>query len=84
MTTLPWARMRDPGIHDITIRDRILGWAALYVEDSEWFIQKAVAWWVRDFSKRDAARARAFLETYGESLKPFARREAGKYLPPVS
>ena len=82
--TLPWARMRDPGLHDITIRDRILGWAALYVEDSEWFIQKAVAWWVRDFSKRDAARARAFLETYGESLKPFARREAGKYLPPVS
>ena len=79
--TLPWARMKSPNPHELASRDRILGWAATYVEDSEWFIQKAVAWWVRDCSKRDPERARAFLELHGERLKPFARREAGKYLP---
>ncbi len=79
--TLPWARMKAPSPDEIAIRDRVLGWAAIYVDDPEWFIQKAVAWWVRDCSKRDPMRARAFLDAYGERLKPFARREAGKYLP---
>ncbi len=80
--TLPWARIKRPGPDETAARDRILGWASLYVDDPEWFIQKAVAWWVRDCSKRDPMRARAFLDAYGERLKPFARREAGRYLPP--
>ena len=79
--TLPWARMKNPSPDELETRDRILGWAAGYVEDPEWFIQKAVAWWVRDCSKRDPVRARIFLDSYGELLKPFARREARKYLP---
>ena len=78
--TLPWARMNHPKPADLAIRDRVLGWAAGYADDRDWFIQKAVAWWVRDLSKHDAARARRFLEDHGDRLKPFARREASKYL----
>ncbi|MDA7428700.1 DNA alkylation repair protein [Primorskyibacter aestuariivivens] len=78
--TLPWAKIAHPKPEDLARRDRILGWAAGYVEDRDWFIQKAVAWWLRDLSKHDPARSHAFLDQYGARLKPFAPREAGKYL----
>ncbi len=78
--TLPWAKQNHPKPEEEAARDRILGWAAGYAEDRAWFIQKAIAWWVRDLSKHDPARARAFLDTHGPKLKPFARKEAGKYL----
>lgn len=78
--TLPWTKMNHPSADDAARRDRILGWAAGYVDDRDWFIQKAVAWWLRDLSKHDPSRSRAFLDQYGARLKPFARREAGKYL----
>jgi len=58
----------------------VLGWAAAYVDDRERFIQKAVAWWLRDLSRRDPERVRAFLDTHGDRLKPFARREAARHL----
>ncbi|MDG1431462.1 MAG: DNA alkylation repair protein, partial [Paracoccaceae bacterium] len=45
-----------------------------------WFIQKAVAWWLRDLSKRDPERVVEFLDHHGEQMKPFARKEASKYL----
>ena len=41
--TLPWAKMRNPKPHELAARERILGWAAGYVPDRQWFIQKAVA-----------------------------------------
>ena len=78
--TLPWTKQNFPKPAELQARDRVLGWAASYVDDTEWFIQKAVAWWVRDLSKHDVPRASAFLDTYGDRLKPFARKEAGKYL----
>ena len=78
--TLPWAKMRNPKPHELAARERILGWAAGYVPDRQWFIQKAVAWWLRDLSKRDPDRVRGFLVIHGAAMKPFARREAGKYL----
>ncbi len=78
--TLPWTKQNFPKPQDLEIRDRVLGWAATYVDDHNWFIQKSVAWWLRDLSKHDPDRSRAFLETYGEQMKPFARKEAGKYL----
>lgn len=78
--TLPWTRQNHPSPQDLEIRDRVLGWAAGYVDDPDWFIQKAVAWWLRDLSKHDPARVRAFLARHGDELKPFARREASKYL----
>ncbi|MDQ7071915.1 MAG: DNA alkylation repair protein [Rhodobacterales bacterium] len=78
--TLPWTKMNNPKPKDIEIRDRILGWAADYVDDPEWFIQKSVAWWLRDLSKHDAPRVVAFLDQYGDRMKPFARKNAAKYL----
>jgi 3-methyladenine DNA glycosylase AlkD len=78
--TLPWAKMNHPKTPDLAIRDRVLGWAAGYVADRDWFIQKAVAWWVRDLSKHDAARAATFLAEHGPRMAAFARKEAGKHL----
>ena len=78
--TLPWAKMNKVKPQDLEIRERVLGWAAGYVADRDWFIQKAVAWWLRDLSKHDAARTRAFLAEHGERMKPFARKEAGRHL----
>ena len=79
--TLPWARLNNLRPEDAARRKRILGWAAGYVPDRDWFIQKAVAWWLRDLSKHDAAATRAFLAAHGEVLKPFARKEAARHLP---
>lgn len=78
--TLPWTKMNFPKDSDLVIRDRVLGWAASYTTDPDWFIQKAIAWWLRDLSKHDAARSRAFLAAHGDKMKAFARKEAAKYL----
>jgi len=78
--TLPWTKNRFAKPNEIAQRERILGWAASYVTDPEWFIQKAVGWWLRDLSKKDPDRTRAFLEAHGEQMKPFARKEAARLL----
>ena len=78
--TLPWTRQNHPKPDELAVRDRVLGWAAGYVDDHEWFIQKAVAWWLRELSKHDPDRVRAFLDAHGARMKAFARKEAGKYL----
>lgn len=78
--TLPWTKLPFPKPEDEAIRDRVLGWAAGYVADRDWFIQKAVAWWLRDLSKHAPDRTAAFLAAHGEAMKPFARKEAAKYL----
>ena len=70
--TLAWTREGDP--------ERMLGWAASLAGDREWFIQKAIGWWLRELSKRDAPRVRRFLAEHGTTLKGVARREASKYL----
>ncbi|MCR9157885.1 MAG: DNA alkylation repair protein [Rhodobacteraceae bacterium] len=79
--TLPWTKQNHPTPEETTARDRILGWAAIYVSDPDWFIQKAVAWWLRDLSKHDPDRTRAFLAAHGDEMKPFARKEAARHLP---
>ncbi|MCI2393007.1 DNA alkylation repair protein [Aliiroseovarius sediminis] len=78
--TLPWTKQNNPKPEDLAIRDRVLGWAGAYVDDHDWFIQKAVAWWLRDLSKHDPARTRDFLEAHGDRMKAFARKEAGNLL----
>lgn len=80
VVTLPWTKQNHPRPEDLAIRDRVLGWAVTYVDDREWFIQKAIAWWLRDLSKHDPDRTRAFLAEHGDRMKAFARKEAGKYL----
>lgn len=79
--TLPWAKMANPKPEDLAARERILDWAAAYLSDKEWFIQKAVAWWLRDLSKHDPDTARAFLREHEKRMKPFALKEAQSYLP---
>lgn len=78
--TLPWTKQNFPKPQDLAIRARVLGWCATLAEDRDWFIQKAVAWWVRDLSKHDPEATRAFLAAHGERLKPFARNEAARHL----
>jgi len=80
VSTLPWAKLANPKPADLDTRARILGWAATYVRDRDWFIQKAIGWWLRDLSKHDADRTRAFLAEHGDQMKAFARKEAAKYL----
>lgn len=80
VATLPWAKLNNLKPADQDIRERVLDWAASYVPDRDWFIQKAVAWWLRDLSKHDANRTRTFLAEHGDAMKSFARKEAGKYL----
>ncbi|SHH27011.1 DNA alkylation repair protein [Marivita hallyeonensis] len=79
--TLPWTKQNHPSQSELEARDRILGWAAGYVDDPEWFIQKAVAWWLRDLSRHDPDRTRAFLVRHADRMKPFARKEAARLLP---
>jgi 3-methyladenine DNA glycosylase AlkD len=78
--TLPWTKMNNPKPLDLEIRERVLGWAALMVPDRAWFIQKAIAWWLRELSKHDSDAVRAFLDEHGAAMKPFAAKEAAKLL----
>lgn len=79
--TLPWTKQNFPKPAELEARDRVLGWAASYVTDHDWFIQKAIAWWLRELSKHDAPRVIVFLDKHGDQMKPFARKEAGRKLP---
>jgi len=80
VATLPWTKARHPTPGEAAARDRILGWAAALVADRDWFIQKAVGWWLRSLAPHDPARVRAFLAGPGRTLRPFARREAERRL----
>ncbi|MFQ1700224.1 DNA alkylation repair protein [Loktanella agnita] len=79
--TLPWTKQNHPKPADLAIRDRVLDWAASYVNDHDWFIQKAIGWWLRELSKHDPDRVRAFLDAHADAMKPFAVKEAGRKLP---
>ena len=79
--TLPWTKQSHPKPEETAARERILGWAATYVTDHDWFIQKSISWWLRSLSRRDPDRVRAFLDAHGATMKPFARRDASRLLP---
>jgi len=74
--TLPWTKQNHPKPDELAARDRVLGWAATYVTDKKWFIQKAIGWWLRELSKHDAPRVEAFLAQHADAMKPFAVKEA--------
>ncbi|MDZ7905279.1 MAG: DNA alkylation repair protein [Cypionkella sp.] len=76
VATLPWAKLNNLKPHDHAIRERVLDWAALYVPDRDWFMQKVVAWWLRDLSKHDAARTAAFLAEHGLAATLFSKYAA--------
>ena len=81
VSTLPWTKQNHPKAEEIAARERILGWCATLVRDHRWFIQKAIGWWLRDLSRHDAPRVRAFVAEHGEAMKPVARKEALRLLP---
>lgn len=71
--TLPYAKPnRNP--------ERMLSWASLYSADPEWFIQKAIGWWLRDLSEHNPERVLLFLELHSKQLKAVAKREATRKL----
>ena len=78
--TLPFTKSNHPDAAEQAARGRILGWCAELAPDRDWFLQKAIGWWLRELSKHDAGAVRDWLATHGETLKPFARKEAAKYL----
>lgn len=46
----------------------------------EFFINKAIGWSLRDYSKTNPAWVRHFLETHRDKMSKLSLREAGKYL----
>ncbi|WP_223424898.1 DNA alkylation repair protein [Tateyamaria pelophila] len=78
--TLPWTKPNFPKPEETAVREQVLDWAASYVADRQWFIQKAIAWWIRDLSKHDPLRAQSFLDAHGQDMKPFAAKEAARFL----
>ena len=46
----------------------------------EFFINKAIGWSLRDYSKTNPAWVRDFLNRYGERMERLSVREAGKYV----
>jgi 3-methyladenine DNA glycosylase AlkD len=47
---------------------------------SEFFINKAIGWSLRQYSKTDADWVREFVEKYRDRLAPLSIKEASKYL----
>lgn len=78
---LPFCKSRHPSEDEAAARTRVLGWCEQLASDPEWFIQKAISWWLRDLSKRDPHRVLNWLAAHGDALKPFARKEAARHLP---
>nr|WP_097081918.1 DNA alkylation repair protein [Rhodobacter sp. JA431] len=78
--TLPFTKSNNPSEEEQAARTRVLGWCETLAPEREWFIQKAIGWWLRELSKHDAAAVRNWLAQHGERLKPFARKEAAKHL----
>ena len=79
--TLPFGKSRHPNETEVAARERVLGWAVDLSSDPEWFIQKAIAWWLRDLSRHAPERVHDWLTAHGDALKAFARKEAARHLP---
>jgi 3-methyladenine DNA glycosylase AlkD len=60
--------------------ERMLDWASKYSKDSEWFIQKAIGWWLRDLGKHNPDRVIKFLNSHWDDLKSVARKESTRLL----
>lgn len=55
--TLPFAK---PGHSP----ERMLEWASYYASDPEWFIQKAIGWWLRVLGEHNPDRVAIFLKAH--------------------
>jgi 3-methyladenine DNA glycosylase AlkD len=88
---LEWARDPDLWVRRVAIDHQLLAKQDTDTEalaaileanlgSGEFFIDKAIGWALRDYSKTDPAWVRAFLAAYAEALAPLSVREASKYL----
>ncbi len=74
--TLPYAKSgRNP--------ERMLQWAGKYASDPEWFIQKAIGWWLRKLGQYQPEQAVNFLNQHWDALQHVARKEATRKLHPA-
>lgn len=71
--TLPFAKPgKDP--------ERMLEWAGGYSTDREWFIQKAIGWWLRDLGAHNPQRVIKFLNQHWPQLQYVAKKESTRKL----
>lgn len=63
--------------------DRMLSWMAKYAKEDEWFIQKAIGWWLRVLSKKNPETVTQFVQKHQFDLKPVAKKEALRKIPLV-
>ena len=68
-------RYRD--LTDVPLLEKII---CLNFGSGEFFIDKAIGWSLRDYSKVNPDWVHSFLERYSEKLASLSIREAGKYL----
>lgn len=78
---LPFTKARHPNPTEALARTRILGWCETLAPDHDWFIQKAIGWWLRELSKRAPDTVAEWLAAHGANMKAFASREAARHLP---
>lgn len=62
---------------DTDLLEQIL---AANLDQTEFFINKAIGWSLRDYSKTNPEWVKSFIERYGKRMAPLSIREAGKYL----
>ena len=60
--------------------ERFSGYADAMLEEKEFFIRKAIGWVLRELSKKDPEKVRAWVEPRLERMSGVTRREAIKYL----
>jgi alkylated DNA nucleotide flippase Atl1/3-methyladenine DNA glycosylase AlkD len=60
---------------------RFVGYADTLLEESEFFLRKAIGWVLREVSKKHPGRVRAFLDERRGRISGVTMREAVKYLP---
>ena len=82
MITLPWAKNRDPNSDNCAIREQVLGWVTNYVDDQDTIIQRSVARWLCELSRKDPDRVRVFMTKHGHKLRNFARKDVSRLLLP--
>ncbi|MGG1685051.1 DNA alkylation repair protein [Pseudalkalibacillus sp. NRS-1564] len=63
---------------DSTDFDRLKRYILLLKDSNEFFIQKAIGWSLREYSKIDSEIVKNFLENY--TLPPLSKREASKFI----
>lgn len=92
-TLLDWSRHVDLWLRRIAIEHQLLRkertdtglleeMIVENLDDKEFFINKAIGWALRDYSKTDPAWVRRFVDRHGARMAPLSIREACKYLPP--